>query len=82
MAHAFDIYNDITPKFYMGWRAEAFGSNPLLRYNSFLQRIWYQLGHYEKFEYAISDAATFESGNCVVLKNLSYVGNADTTFGQ
>jgi hypothetical protein len=83
MAHAFSIYDDpIASRLYMSWRKEAFGSNPLLRYNNFLQRIWYQAAHYEKFGYAISDAATFESGNCIVLKNLSYVGNTDTTFGQ
>ncbi len=82
MANAFGIYNDITPRLYMGWRKEAFGSNPLLRYNSFLQRIWYQCAHYQKLDYAISDAATYESGNCVVLQNFSYVGNTDTTFGQ
>lgn len=82
MAHAFAIYNDITPRLYIGWRKEAFGSNPILRYNSFLERIWYQLGRYQTFNYAISDAAFYEGGNCLVFLNFSYVGNVDTTFGQ
>jgi len=83
MAHAFSIYDDpLASTLYMGWRKEAFGSNPLLRYNSFLQRIWYQAGRYNTFNYAISDAAFYESGNCVVFRNFSYVGNVDTTFGQ
>jgi hypothetical protein len=82
MAYAFAIYNDITPRLYMSWRKEAFGSNPLLRYNRFLKRIWYQVGRYETFNYAISDAAFYEAGNCLVFRNFSYVGNVDTTLGQ
>jgi len=82
MAQAFDIGDPYEQKLYMSWRGFAFRDNPLARYNSFLQRLWYQAGRAKTFNYAISDAATYEAGNCIPFVNFSCVGNVDIFFGS
>lgn len=87
MARVFDIYPDILEtRLYMGWRGEAFKGNPLTHYNNFLKIIWEDVGssnpNKNRFDFAISDAATRDWGNRIPAGNFSLVGNSAIYFGE
>jgi hypothetical protein len=82
MAKAFDIWEPLENKVYMGWRRVVFARDvsKWLPYTSFLKQFWYWVGEGRPFNEAISSAAHSSGGSCLVYVDFSWVGNTDISI--